>query len=291
MVNSLDAIPVLPSLAPLIDKYDAWLCDIWGVLHNGEQPFAGAVDACIRYRAQGGVVILVSNSPRPCHGVARQLAEIGVPTDCYDAIVTSGDTTRQALEARKGMALFHLGPGRDKPLLEGLDVRVTDLEQAEYVLCTGLYDDETETPEDYADMLGRMRERDLLMICANPDIQVERGNKLAYCAGALAAAYADLGGEVLYTGKPHPPIYDRACEFVRDTKGGEVPRARILCIGDGILTDIAGAASAGMDAVYVASGLHINGDNGNGSLNPDELETAFADDRPRPIAAQSRLSW
>lgn len=291
MNDSLATIPVLQSVSTLAKAYDVWLCDIWGVMHNGEAPFAAAGDACFRFREQGGTVILVSNSPRPYGAVSRQMAEIGVPEASFDAVVTSGDTTRQVLLQRKDQSVFHLGPARDAPLLQGLDVKLEDMENADYVLCTGLYDDLTETPENYAAMLARMRERNLQMVCANPDIQVERGNRLLYCAGALAAAYAELGGEVIYTGKPHAPIYDRACELVNEARGQETARTRILCIGDGIKTDMAGASAAGMDALFISSGLHIDRLSADTPLTQKMLETAFSGTRMRPVAAQAGLKW
>jgi len=284
-------ISVIPSVSPLVEQYDVWLCDVWGVLHNGEAPFADAGDACIRFRQQGGTVILVSNSPRPCDAVGRQMVEIGVADGTYDAIVTSGDTTRQVLQERSGQSLFHLGPERDQTLFAGLEVEISELDQCGYVLCSGLYDDLTETPDDYSDLLTQMRAHGLPMVCANPDIQVERGDRLIYCAGALAAAYAAIGGEVIYTGKPHPPIYERARYLVQKARTQDIPLERILCIGDGIKTDMAGAAVSGMDALYIASLLHIEGGSEGTSLTSDMLEAAFADEQMRPIAAQSGLKW
>lgn len=284
-------IPVLSSIAGLAGGYDAWLCDIWGVLHNGERPSPGAADACQRFRETGGVVVLISNSPRPRGAVAAQLAHIGVPANCYDAIVTSGDTTRDLVAQRPGMRLFHLGPERDKPLMEGLDVELEDVEGAEYVLCSGLYDDMRETPDDYAELLVRIRSRDLPMICANPDLMVEKGDALIYCAGALAAAYEKLGGKVIYTGKPHKPIYETSLAHIAEAKGVEVGRAKILCIGDAVKTDMAGAAAAGMDAVFIASALHIENANSDAPLDSDTLSALFTESGIKPVAAQKRLMW
>lgn len=286
-----DTIPVLESVAPLAGHYDAWLCDIWGVMHNGERPYMDAARACIRFREDGCRVALISNSPRPCGPVARQLEQIGVPAETYDAIVTSGDTTRHELAARRNKPLFHLGPARDKPLLEGLDLKLAGFEEASYVLCSGLYDDLTETPDDYAQTLSRMKERGMVMVCANPDIQVERGHRLIYCAGALAAAYEKLGGKVIYTGKPHKPIYDAAIARIRELTGEETPLERILCIGDGIRTDMAGAAAAGMDALFIASALHIEGAENDGPLEPAVVAAAFSGTGIVPVAAQKSLKW
>ncbi len=289
MSSAKNTIPILSSITELRGQYDAWLCDIWGVVHNGEHPFADAVKACNRFRSGGGAVVLISNSPRPCAAVARQLSEIGVDESAYDAIVTSGDMTRQVLIERNGQPFFHLGPERDTSIFEGLEVLIVELDGSEFVLCSGLYDDLTETPDDYKELFLKMKSQSLQMVCANPDLQVERGNRLIYCAGALAAEYERLGGEVIYTGKPHQPIYDMAVEQVADAKGGKVPRARILCIGDSIKTDIAGATAAGMDALFVASALHIEGANDETPLRAADLEIAFSNSPVRPVAAQKNL--
>lgn len=285
------AIPVLSSVASLPEKYQAWLCDIWGVMHNGMRPFAGACDACVRFREQGGVVVLLSNSPRPHGSVGRQLAQIGVPETSYDAIVTSGDVTQQILGVRRDRTFFHLGPDRDKEIFDGLDMEPVDLEMADYVLCSGLYDDLTQTPADYTDLLQDLRARDMPMVCANPDLQVERDDRLIYCAGALAAEYEKLGGEVLYTGKPHLPIYERALALISDLKGASVPRSKILCIGDGLKTDMAGAAAAGMDSLFVASALHVQGSSEDGDLDPAVVAELFSGTATLPVAALKKLQW
>lgn len=290
MPQSDHAIPILSSVAPLVSAYDAWLCDVWGVMHNGVAPFPGAADACTRFRAQGGTVVMISNSPRPGHAVATQMTEIGVPEGTHDAIVTSGDTTRKVITERSGTPLFHLGPARDKPLLEGLDVQIAELPDAGFVLCSGLYDDLTETPDDYAGLLADMKARDLPMVCANPDIQVERGNRLIYCAGALAEAYLGLGGEVIYTGKPHKPIYEAAMSCVTQARGKDVAKDRILCIGDGVKTDMAGAAAADMDALYIASALHM-GHSDDDRMDERRLVEIFADVSIKPVAAMQALTW
>ena len=286
-----DTIPVISSIGSIADSYDAWLCDIWGVLHNGERPFVEADHACRTFREHGGSVVLISNSPRPGDSVSQQLAQVGVSRESYDAIVTSGDTTRHVLAERSSDPLFHLGPDRDKPLLDGLELRLVDADGADFVLCSGLYDDLTETPEHYAELLSRLRARDLEMVCANPDIQVERGNRLIYCAGALADAYEKLGGRVIYTGKPHAPIYEMAIGQIAQVKGREVAPDRILCIGDSLKTDITGAAEAGMDVVFVASALHIEGTHDDTPLTEEALSLVFANFAARPVAAQKRLQW
>lgn len=285
------AIPVLSSVASLAEKYQAWLCDIWGVMHNGVRPFASACDACARFREQGGVVVLISNSPRPRGSVARQLAMIGVPENSYDAVVTSGDVTQQVLMERRDQAFFHLGPDRDKEIFNELEIEPVELEEAQYVLCSGLYDDQTQTPADYTDLLLDLRARGMAMVCANPDLQVERDDRLIYCAGALAAEYEKLGGEVVYTGKPYQPIYERTLARISELKNVSVSRSKILCIGDGLKTDMAGAAAAGMDSLFVASALHVQGSSEDGDLDPAVVAQLFRGITPLPVAALKNLRW
>jgi HAD superfamily hydrolase (TIGR01459 family) len=244
-------------LAELAPRYDLVLCDVWGVLHNGLAPFPAARDALIRFRAEGGQVVLVSNAPRPGHVVGDQLVQFGVGPEAYDAIVTSGDLTRTIVVERPTESLFHLGPDRDLPIYEGIAVRFGDIETADYVVCTGLVDDEAETVADYAPLLQRMRERGLWMLCANPDIVVERGERLIFCAGALAAAYEELGGSTFYPGKPHRPVYERALKVAGALRGGAPPApSRVLAIGDAIRTDVAGARAFGIDVLMIARGIH-----------------------------------
>jgi len=260
------------------------------VMHNGITPYDSALQACATFREHGGCVVLLSNSPRHSNGVAAQLDEIRVPRSAYDALVTSGDVARTQLMRRGGDKVFLLGPERDRPMLAGLDIVLTGPDEAEVVLCSGLFDDETETPDDYAGLFRRLRARNLPMICANPDLMVERGDRLIYCAGALAAAYAELGGEVVYTGKPHPPIYELARERLH-ALAGSVPDAKILAIGDGVKTDIAGAIAEGLDSVFVASGLHVKGVHSTDTLDRAAMAALFSDTPTKPLAAMKRLQW
>ena len=291
MTAPAPSIPVIDSVAALAPDYDAWLCDIWGVMHNGVEAFASAADACERFRASGGTVILISNAPRPSSAVRRQLDRIGVPAGAYDAIVTSGDVTRGLLTREPGRRVHHLGPERDKPIFDGLDISFAAPAGADVVLCSGLDDDTVETPDDYAERLGEMRTLGLPMICANPDLMVERGEALVYCAGALAVAYADLGGEVVYAGKPHLPIYEMALEQAGAARGAAIDKGRVLAIGDGLRTDIAGARAAGLDALFVASGLHVKDASKGKALDEAQLSALFAEDGTLPVAAQTRLAW
>jgi HAD superfamily hydrolase (TIGR01459 family) len=239
----------------LSQRFPVWLCDVWGVLHDGVQVFAGTVDTLTRFRAAGGLVILVSNSPRTAAGVARQLEDLGVPPICHDAIVTSGDVTRTLAVKESGGKVFHLGTERDASIFEGLPLQRTSLEEAGAVLCTGLFDDAHETPADYAALLRRMRELAMPMICANPDKMVRKGSRLLYCAGALAEAYAALGGTVLMAGKPFPPIYELAHSEAERLGKRRFAKSDILALGDGPETDIKGAADYGIAAVLVADGV------------------------------------
>ncbi|MEX2167653.1 MAG: TIGR01459 family HAD-type hydrolase [Methyloceanibacter sp.] len=283
-------IPVLDSIENLGGRHRAWLVDIWGVMHNGRRAFPHAVAATQAFRAQGGIVVLLSNSPRPSESAQAQLRGLGVPDDAYDATVTSGDLTRHELGKHEGARVFHLGPERDLSIFDGLDVVLVGPGEAELVVCSGLFDDETETPDDYADLLRDLAARSLPMICANPDHLVERGHQLIYCAGALAAAYEREGGSVIYAGKPYAPIYELALEIIDRLAGENVAKDAILAIGDGVNTDIAGAADAGIDSIFVASGLHVPG-GAEEELDRDHLAELFAHAKRRPLGAIRALTW
>ena len=288
MSLSTETIPVIDAIAPLGKGYAAWLVDIWGVMHNGVRAFPPAVEATRRYREQGGIVILLSNSPRPSEPLQRQLTSLGVSEQSYDATVSSGDLTRHELAKHEGARIFHLGPERDLPIFKDLDLTRVDAKDAELVVCTGLFNDETETPEDYEGLLRELAGRKLTMLCANPDHLVERGHSLVYCAGALAQPYEEDGGEVIYAGKPYAPIYELAEETIARLAGRKVARSEILAIGDGIRTDMAGAAEFGLDAVFVASGLHV----GPGGEGLDDLRLAeLFEGRKAPRAAMPALAW
>src|SRR5262249_35809138 len=265
------AIPVLSSIKEIGPRYRAWVADIWGVMHNGHRAFPSAMVAARNFRQCGGIIVLLSNSPRPTPGVQEQLRRLGVPDDAYDATVTSGDLTRHELGKHNDASVFHLGPARDLPIFDGISVRLRTPEDAELVVCSGLFDDETETPEDYVKLLQKLASRKLLMICANPDHLVERGDRLVYCAGALAALYEKLGGSVLYAGNPYPPIYELALKTISDLAGRGVSKAEVLAIGDGVNTDIAGAGRFGIDSLFVASGLHVPANSG-GEAEPETLD-------------------
>ncbi|MGE0214039.1 MAG: TIGR01459 family HAD-type hydrolase [Parvibaculaceae bacterium] len=237
-------------------RYPVWLCDVWGVVHNGVTVFAEAVDALERHRAAGGAVVLITNAPRPSAPVLKQLARLGAPKEAFDAICTSGDVTRRLVSEHAGQTLHYIGPDRDLTLFEGLDVRLGTLEEATAVVCTGLIDDHDEKPEHYDPVLSRMRERHLDMICANPDKVVRQGDRLYPCAGALAERYEALGGRVLMAGKPFPPIYDQCLELAAGALGRPVRREEALAIGDGLHTDVEGAVRNGLAMLFIAGGIH-----------------------------------
>jgi HAD superfamily hydrolase (TIGR01459 family) len=277
--------------SPLARDYDVLLCDVWGVVHNGIAAFTKAADALARFRAGGGTVILITNAPYPADAVRRLLDHLGVRRDAYDAITSSGDVTRSIVEARLAEGVFHLGPQRDLPIFAGLNVTFAPVESADYVVCSGLVDD-TETPENYRDVLAFMRRRSLFMVCANPDVLVERGDALIYCAGALADAYVALGGEVLYCGKPHAPIYEAALDKAAVFRGGEAPPlARVLAIGDSVRTDLKGAAGFRMDCLFVVSGLHAEQFGSFEAPDLASLKLVLAAAGAVPKAVMRQLVW
>lgn len=246
----------LAGLAELRGAYDVLFCDIWGVIHDGARAFPAACDALARWRRESGPVVLISNSPRPWDGVAAQLQDLGASPDIWSAIVTSGDACRVLLAERSPGPAWRIGPDRDAPLYEGLDLAFADEADAAFISCSGLDDDERQTPEDYRTRLQRAADRGLEMVCANPDIVVQRGARLIWCAGALAELYESLGGRVASAGKPHPPIYGLARDAADLALGRPLDARRILVLGDGLVTDIAGAHREGLDALFVAGGIH-----------------------------------
>ncbi len=280
-------IPIIESIADLAATSDAWLVDIWGVMHNGLEPYASAVDACRRFRKSGGTVALLSNAPRPAAAALAQLRRIGVDEAAFDAIVTSGDLTRGLVDTWRDKRIYHLGPERDLGIFEGLGILFATSLEAEIVVCSGFLDDNTETVADYRTTLDGFRRRGVLMLCANPDLMVERGARLVPCAGALAASYEEMGGRVIYAGKPHPPVYELALATLAGARGAPVDKARVLAIGDGVRTDIAGAAAVGLRSVFVASKLHVE----DGGLDRTAVGELFVDLAQPPVAAMSRLAW
>lgn len=279
---------MIASLDDVADGYGALLCDVWGVIHNGIRAFDEASAALIRARQKGLAVVLITNAPRPFPDVEAQLGALGVPAQAYDRIVTSGDVTRDLI-AEGSRRVFHIGPDRDLSIYDGMDVELCEEREASSVVCTGLFDDETETPDDYAGLLQRLRARNLPFICANPDIVVERGDRLIWCAGALARDFAQLGGRTLISGKPHRPIYEAALRAAGEVLGRPIGPSDVLAIGDGALTDLKGATQNDIDALYVSGGIHAR-DYGE-ALDPDPARLAAFLDRHghAPVAVIARL--
>ncbi|MEL6980387.1 MAG: TIGR01459 family HAD-type hydrolase [Pseudomonadota bacterium] len=264
---------ILERLDAVAAAYDVLFCDVWGCFHNGVAPYPAAVSALQRFRAGGGVVVLLTNAPRPNPPIHQHLAGMGAPRDSYDVIVSSGDATRAVLaDHRYGRRIHIVGPERDAAIWDGVEIIHAPLETAEAILCTGLFDDETETPEDYAALIAEGVARELPMLCANPDIVVDRAETRLYCAGAIAAAYTEAGGRSEYFGKPHAPIYERAMAEATRLKPGLDPR-RILAVGDGVNTDVLGAEQAGLDALFVTGGLAAD-DMGADPEHPDPARLA-----------------
>jgi HAD superfamily hydrolase (TIGR01459 family) len=261
------------SLIELAQLYDAVLCDVWGVLHNGRGVFPAAAAALAAWRDAGKAVVLVTNVPKPRDPIPAQLDRHGLPRSAWDAIVTSGDAIRAELASRAPGPMYKIGPPRDAALWEGLGLSQAPLAQASFIAISGLNDD-AETPQSYADILHRARSRDLELLCANPDIVVRVGDALIWCAGAIARDYAALGGRVIMAGKPHPPIYQLA--FQELAALGVDDRARVLCIGDGVGTDVRGANAQGLDCLFVASGMHGEALLSDGGLDPVKVHAALA---------------
>lgn len=259
MMNApVSVAPALVSgLAELAPRYDVILSDIWGVLHNGLAAYPAAGEALTKFREKGGTVVLITNAPRPAVDVVKLLDGLKVLRSAWDGIVTSGDVTRAMLEADPS-PFFWLGPERDEPIFDGLKAPMVPLKDARNFVCTGLLDDDVEGPDDYAAMLAEARTHNLTFICANPDLVVERGGRLVYCAGALAQAYENLGGKTIYAGKPFGPIYQEALSIAASVRGGPIDLSRVLAIGDAIRTDVAGAKKLGVDCLFCARGIHTH---------------------------------
>ncbi len=295
-IPMLPPIPCHRGLAKLAARYDGFILDLWGLVHNGIAPYPGAVDCMRRLRAAGKPVVLLSNAPRSAGTVAAFLADIGVPPDSYDTIVTSGDVMLTALarradpwHARLGRTYFYLGADRDAGMLDGLDYRPVDgIEAASFILNLGLANAQAECLDDYRPLLARSHALGLAMICGNPDLTVMRGDRVLLCAGALAQAYAEIGGDVAWHGKPHRPAY-QACL----TAIGMASNRRVLAIGDSFRTDIAGANRAGLDSLLAVGGIHVEdfGPLIDGLPDPAALAACCARAGVRPTGCIPALVW
>lgn len=289
----MSAPQLIPGLSAVADRYDVLLCDVWGVVHNGREPYADAVRALAAYRAGGGTVVLISNAPRPGSDVVAQLDRIRVTRDAWQAVTTSGDATIAELKKRAPGPAWAIGPERDAGVYAGTGVTLTDRqEEAAFISCTGLFDDEADQPEDYRDAFRAAAGRGLEMVCANPDRVVHRGPDLIWCAGALADVYEAEGGKVVMAGKPHGPIYDLALDEAERLSGRPVDRSRVLCIGDGLPTDVLGANAQGLDCLFVAGGIHVaDVTDPNGALDPARAEALLSEAGAYARYVSLELNW
>jgi len=281
----------MSSLSHIAGEYDAILSDVWGVIHNGIEAHASAVDALRRYRQAGGRVVLITNAPRPSPPIMEMLDELHVPRDAYDAMVSSGDVTRTMLSHYRGQTLHYVGPPDENDgLFEGLDITLGAAEKAKAVIVTDL-DDDDETPDDYSYRMTVWLARSLPMICANPDRVVEHGNRLIYCGGALADLYEARGGRIHMAGKPYRPIYDEALKSAERAAGRALDKSRILAIGDSVRTDAIGAANAGLDLLFVTGSIHAEELDAFGSPDPAAIRELVAPSGARLKAFMPRLAW
>lgn len=281
----------LAGLSAIADRYDVILSDVWGVIHNGKESFPAARQALARFRAECGPVILISNAPRPSAAVHAQLDLLKVEREAWSAFVTSGDATRVLLAERAPGPAWAIGPERDSPLYDGLGLKFVGPKEAAFISVTGPYDDVSEEPGDYEARFRIAIDRGLEMICANPDIVVQRGSQLIYCGGALAQLYAEMGGKVIMAGKPYQPIYDLCLYEAEQILGREVDRSRVLCIGDAVATDALGANEQGLDVLFVASGIHGAEAVRGGKLDAEAVGRLLAKDGASAAYAMADLAW
>jgi HAD superfamily hydrolase (TIGR01459 family) len=284
--------PVLAHAGPLLARYDAAFCDVWGVLHNGRMAYAEAGEALALFRAGGGTVVLVSNAPVPADGVERVLERTGVRRDAWDAIVSSGDIALAHIAERGYRRLHRIGPARrDSRLFQRLPGPSTALHEADAIVCTGLVDDANETVESYRALIDEGVARRLPFVCANPDLVVDVGDTRYLCAGSIAAEYERRGGCVFWAGKPHASAYAAALRRATELRGAEPERPRILAIGDAVRTDLAAARGLGIDALFIASGIH-NDVMVDGEIDPERLTALFEPaGTPSAVAAMTQLRW
>jgi HAD superfamily hydrolase (TIGR01459 family) len=290
--ETFDVPPIIANAGPLLGRYRVLFCDVWGVVHDGRRAYAAAGDALARFRAGGGIVILVSNAPYPEARVAHVLDGKGVRRDTWDAIVSSGDIARQHV-ADEGYRRVHcIGPEpRDSSLFDSLPAERAPLSEAEAIVCSGLLRDRTETADDYRPLLETALARRLPFVCANPDLMVDVGPDRLPCAGAIAAVYESMGGPVFWAGKPHPIAYDTALARAAGLCGRLVEKNEILAIGDALRTDVAAAEASGIDALFIAGGLHRHDTMPDGVLDRVRLEALFGGGAPLAVAAMPFLAW
>lgn len=282
---------IVETLSEISHQYDALFVDLWGCLHNGVTAFPDAVKAMRDYRASGGKVVLVTNSPRPRDSVAAQILGFGIPEDAWDTIATSGDSARAAMyNGAVGHKVYFMGEDKDQAffsppalLSNPADITQVPLDEAEGIVCCGPTDPMADLDVHRAEFL-LAKQNGLKLLCANPDIIVDRGEYREWCAGALAKMYTDMGGESLYFGKPHPPIYDLARRRMSEL-GVTIGNDRVLAIGDGILTDIAGALGEDIDSLFITGGLAAEETKTKTQPDPDALAAYLAQEQAAPTFA------
>lgn len=284
--------PILDTAGSLLAGFDVVFCDVWGVIHDGFNAYGSACDALVRFRAGGGTVILVSNAPVPNDQVARMLGSRSVPAAAYDAIVSSGDIALHHVAERGFSKVHNIGPrDRDAALFDRLTAADAPLDAAEAIVCSGLLDDVNETAESYRPLLEEAVSRGLPFVCANPDLVVDVGGRLYLCAGAIAALYEQIGGDVFWAGKPHASAYEAATRRAAELRGNAIDRARILAIGDSLRTDLAGAAQAGISGLFIGSGIHRRDSMSGERIDPAKLAALFKPGSPPALAAMPVLAW
>lgn len=279
---------IIHSLSDISAQYDALFVDLWGCVHNGITAFPDAVAALQKYRAEGGKVILVTNAPRPHAGVQKQLDRFAVPKDSWDAIATSGDSARSAMfRGAIGNKVWFIGQPHDQSFFDPLkliedpaEITQVPLEEATGIVCTGPADPMAD-PDVMRPQFLYAKQNGLKLLCANPDIVVDRGETREWCAGALAQLYTEMGGESLYFGKPHPPIYDLARRRL-SALGTHVSDDRILCIGDGVLTDIPGAMGEDIDSLFISGGLALTETKTGADPDPEALNSYIEKENVAP---------
>lgn len=291
-MSETTAPPIITAAGDLLQRYDVLFCDVWGVVHDGHAALRPAADALLKFRNKGGTVVLVSNAPVPDHQVARMLDERRLPREAWDRIVSSGDIALRHVDERAYEKLYPIGPqDRDSALFEKVRTLSDDLAEADAILCSGLNDDLSETAENYRGLLARAVELKLPFVCANPDLVVDVGGRLFLCAGALGDLYEHLGGEVFWAGKPHAVAYQTALAEAEGLRGERVGRERLLAIGDAVRTDLIGASRFGVDALFIAGGIHREETLEGGRLSQSRLDTLFAGGAPSAKAAMAHLAW
>lgn len=287
---------IIKQLSDISDQFDAVFCDVWGCIHNGVNAFSESCQSLKKFRIRGGTSLLLTNAPRPWQDVEAHLNKLGISSSVWDAILTSGDAAKFAMfEGCVGHKIYHIGPKRDVGFFHPVEIWQKEeilqvgLEDAEGIVCTGLFDDETETPEDYRSLLERAKKMDLPFLCANPDVIVDRGENRVFCAGALAQLYTELGGKVLMFGKPHNSIYDLARRKLQQLRQNEIPNSRILCIGDGLTTDLEGAVRQKLPSLFVSGGLYALETDTQDDPNPEKLNNFFKQNGIYPNYVVGRL--